>query len=332
MSEGSVTEHPFQPAPEIQAWLNLVNRLGNDLDTMTRETVPAVRFVRQQRLQSFLWQIPLQTVRDFFVPSAEHPVGVRLYTPQDRQLARDGKLPVVIFYHGGGWTLGNPSLYDAVTRALARQIPALVLSVDYRLAPENPFPAAVRDADTVLEWVVRHAEEFGGDTARVVVAGDSAGGTLATVAARQARAEDGSPLVLEVLFYPSVNISSLDYDSYRQFGKDHLLTRNAVERFREFYLPNSSDWTHPDASPLLAEDLSGMPSTLLIGAGCDPLRDEGQAYAEKLREHGNKVIYCLEPQLPHAFLNLYNFEPGCSPYVEGVLGHAAGVIREALRY
>jgi acetyl esterase len=208
----------------------------------------------------------------------------------------------------------------------------MVLSVDYRLAPENPFPAAVHDADAVLQWVSRHASEFGGDTTRIVVAGDSAGGTLATVAARHARVQDEPSAVLEVLFYPSLNISSLDYHSYRQFGKDHLLTQNAVERFREFYLPNSSDWTRPDASPLLAEDLSGMPPTLLIGAGCDPLRDEGLAYAHKLREHGNKVIYRLEPQLPHAFLNLYNLEPTCSPYAEGVLGYAAGVIREALRY
>jgi acetyl esterase len=172
-------------------------------------------------------------------------VGVRLYAPQDQHLARDGKLPVVVFHHGGGWALGNPSTYDSVTRALARQIPALVLSVDYRLAPENPFPAAMHDADTVLQWVSRHAEEFGGDATRIVVAGDSAGGTLATVAARHARAQDEPSVVLEVLFYPSLNISSLNYDSYRQFGKDHLLTQNAVERFREFSLPNSSDWTLP---------------------------------------------------------------------------------------
>ncbi|HTL57891.1 MAG TPA: alpha/beta hydrolase [Candidatus Limnocylindrales bacterium] len=332
MSDSGLAERPFQPAPEIQAWLNEVNRLGNDLDTMTRETVAAVRSVRELRALLFLWQIPVESVLDFLVPDAEYPVSVRIYAPQNRQLARDEKLPVVVFYHGGGWTLGNPNLYDPVTRALARQIPALVLSVDYRLAPENPFPAAVRDADTVLRWVFRHAEDFGGDATRVVVAGDSAGGTLATVAARHARAEYGSLVVLQVLFYPSVNISCLDYDSYRQFGKDHLLTQNAVERFREFYLPNSSDWTHPDASPLLTEDLSGMPPTLLIGAGCDPLRDEGQAYAQKLREHGNKVIYRLEPQLPHAFLNLYNLEPACSPYAEGVLGYAAGIVREVLRY
>jgi acetyl esterase len=318
-------------APEVQAWLNRVNRLGNDLDTMTHENIGAVRAVRELRLQQFLWQIPLESVRDFLVPGAGNSVSVRLFVPKDRQLARGGKLPVVIFYHGGGWALGNPGLYEPVTRALAREIPALVLSVDYRLAPENPFPAAVHDADAVLQWTFCHAEELGGDSSRIVVAGDSCGGNLATVAARHVRADRGRPVVLEVLFYPSVNISSLDYESYREFGTDHLLTRRAVEKFREFYLPNSADWTHHDASPLLSDDLSSMPSTLLVGAGCDPLRDEGQAYAEKLRSYGNQVTYRLEAQLAHGFLNLYAFEPVCSPYAEAVIAYAAGVIREAVR-
>jgi acetyl esterase len=319
-------------APEIQAWLDRVNRLGNDLDTMTHENIAAMRSVREQRLQQFLWQIPMEGVRDFQVPGAGDSVSVRIFIPQDRQLVRRENLPVVIFYHGGGWALGNPSLYEPITRALARQIPALVISVDYRLAPENPFPAAVHDADAVLQWTLRHAEELGGDSTRIVVAGDSCGGNLATVAARHARAERGqSGVVLEVLFYPSVNISSLHYESYQEFGTDHLLTRRAVEKFREFYLPNSADWAHPDASPLLAHELSEMPATLLIGAGCDPLRDEGQAYAQTLRAHGNQVTYRLEGQLAHGFLNLYAFEPACSPYAEAVLGYAAGVIREAVR-
>jgi acetyl esterase len=331
MSNTDKLKGPYQPAPEIQAWVDQVNRLGNDLDSLTRETLATVRALREAQARCWLWPVPLESVRDFAVPDATHPVPVRLYVPQDRQLARDGKLPMIVFYHGGGWTLGNPALYDPVTRALARQIPALVLSVDYRLAPEAPFPAAVRDADTVLRWVWRHAEEFAGDAARIVVAGDSAGGNLATVAAHHARSDLGPALVLQVLFYPSVDISSTDYESYRQYGTGYLLTRKAVERFREFYLPNPADWTHPDAAPLLAQDLSGMPPTLLIGAGCDPLRDEGQAYAQKLREYGNQVLYRLEEQLTHAFLNLYSFEPGCSPYAESVLGYAAGVMRERLR-
>jgi acetyl esterase len=136
---------------------------------------------------------------------------------------------------------------------------------------------------------------------------------------------------MQVLFYPSTNISSMDNDSFRQYGQDHLLTQKAVESFREFYLPNRSDWAHPDASPLLAKDLRGMPPALIIEAGCDPLRDEVEAYARKLRDYGVEVIYRLEPDLIHAFLNFYNIFPDCSPYAEAVLGYTAGVIRERLR-
>jgi acetyl esterase len=261
------------------------------------------------------------------VGSNNHSVPERLYVPHDKRLARAGTLPVTIFFHGGGWTLGNPAIYDSVTRFLAKEVPALVLSVDYRLAPEHPFPAAIEDADTVLQWVARHAADIGGDSGRIVIGGDSAGGTLATVAARHALAAGGPPISMQVLIYPSTNISSTDYDSYREYGTDHLLTQKAVEKFREFYLPKVSDWMHPDASPLLANDLRGLPPTLLIGAGCDPLRDEGKAYAQRLAEQGVRVTYRLEPQLIHAFLSLFNLEPACSPYAESVLSCTAGMIR-----
>ena len=330
-SSAGLLQQPFQPAPEIQAFLDQVKKAGNDLDSLTRGRIAAIRSVREQMAQRFLWHIPVENVRNITVPSDEYPVPVRLYVPDDKQLARGGKLPVMVFFHGGGWTLSSPSVYDSVTRQLARQVPALVLSVDYRLAPENPYPAAVHDADAVLRWVRGYAEEIGADPARIVLAGDSGGGTLATVAAMHVRGSYGPPVLLQVLFYPSTNISSLDYDSYRQYGKDHRLTQKAVETFREFYLPNTSDWISPDASPLLAKDLSGMPPALIIGGGCDPLRDEGEAYARKLRDHGIKVIYRVEPHLIHAFLNFYNIVPACSPYAEAVLGYAAGVIRQNCR-
>ena len=323
-----MTLRPFQPAPEIQEWLNQVNRAGNDLDRLTTENIRSIRLLREERAQQVLSDIAVEMVRNLTVPGDENSsVPVRLYVPYGKQLVREGKLPMMIFFHGGGWVLGSARSYDSVTRELARRIPALVLSVDYRLAPENPFPAAVHDADAVLRWVSRHAQELGGDPARIVVAGDSGGGTLAIVSTMRARADEGSSAAMQLLFYPSTNISSTDYESYRQYGKEHLLTQKAVEKFRGLYLPEPGDWTRPEASPLLAEDLSGMPPTLIIGAGCDPLRDEGEAYARKLRHHGAKVAYRLEPQLIHAFLNLYNIEPACSPYVEAVLGYAAGEIR-----
>ena len=331
MAKNNLPHRPFQPLAEFQAILDLTKSIGNDLDTMTRENVPAMRSIREQRAQRSLWEIPVEAVRDFTVGDERQPVPVRLYVPHDKQLARHGKLPLVIFFHGGGWTLGNPGLYDSVTRYLARQVPALVLSVDYRLAPENPFPAAVEDADAVLQGGGPHTEDIGADPARIVGAGDSAGGTLATVSARHSLAAGGPPIAMQVLIYPSTGISSTDYDSYREYGTDHLLTQRAVETFRQLYLRKASDWTHPDASPLLAKDLRGLPPTLLIAAGCDPLRDEGEAYAQKLRAEGVRVSYRLEPRLIHAFLSLYNLEPACSPYAEGVLAYAAGVIRGELQ-
>jgi len=328
ISSDEVPARPFQPTRELQDILDQVKKIGNDLDDLTPANIHTVRSVREQLAQHFLWNIPVESVRNFIVTGGDHPVPVRLYVPFDKQLARGGTLPVVVFFHGGGWTLGSPSFYDSVTRQLARQIPALVLSVDYRLAPENPFPAAVHDADAVVQWVRHNAEEIGGDPARIVLAGDSGGGNLATVAARHARSSEGQPVLMQVLFYPSTNISSFDANSFHEYGEDHLLTEKSVESFRAFYLPKRSDWTSPDASPLLAEDLSGMPSTLIVGAGCDPLRDEGEAYARKLSDHGVTVTYRLEPELIHAFLNFYNLYPDSSPYAEAVLGYAAGMIRK----
>jgi acetyl esterase len=331
MANSNSAHRPFRPLAEFQAILDLTNSIGNDLDTMTRENVTALRLIREQRAQRFLRNIPLEAVREFRAGPNHHPVPVRLFVPHGKQLARAGKLPLVIFFHGGGWTLGNPMIYDSITRYLAKEIPALVLSVDYRLGPEHPFPAAIEDADAVLQWVGRHAGEINADPARVVVAGDSAGGTLATVAARHWVAAGCQPLVMQLLIYPSTNISSTDYESCREYGTDHLLTQKAVEKFREFYLPNASDWTQADASPLLAEDLGGLPPVLLIAAGCDPLRDEGKAYAQKLTEQRVRVAYRLEPQLIHAFLSLFNLEPACSPYAEEILRYAAGVVRGELQ-
>jgi acetyl esterase len=323
-----VSLRPFQPAPEIQKWLDELNRLGNDLDKLSPDNLGAIRQLREQRARQVLSDIALESLRDIELPGKDSPsVRVRMYVPFDKQLARSGRLPVVLFFHGGGWVLGSPGSYDSVTRELARSIPALVLSVDYRLAPENPFPAAVDDADAILHWLLRHTQDLGGDPARIVVAGDSAGGNLAIVSTMRARASSTPPVAMQVLFYPSTNISSTDYESYRQYGEGHLLTQKAVEKFREFYLPRPADWSRPEASPLLAEDFSGMPPTLLIGAGCDPLRDEGEAYAIKLRQQRTPVIYRLEQQMIHAFLNLYNIEPVCSPHAETVLRYASQVIR-----
>jgi acetyl esterase len=323
------SDRPHRPAEEFQRVLDDLQRLGNPLDQMTADNVADLWLLRETLAGKVLRPIPLAAVRDVCVPARNRPIPVRIYTPADSQ--RDGRPPVLVYYHGGGWTLGSIATYDSICRKLARDIPALVVSVDYRLAPEHPFPAAVQDARLALEWVARNADELGGDARRLAVGGDSAGGNLATVVAMRARKDNGAPVALQALFYPSTDLSRTDYPSYRQYGQGHWLTTEAVEKFRRFYLPDPRDWSRPEASPLLAadEDLSRLPPTLVMTAGCDVLRDEGQAYADRLRGLGVPVEYRLEPELIHAGLNLFNsaFYPDASRRVEPVLDRLAQAIR-----
>jgi acetyl esterase len=323
---------PYRPAPELQQVLDDLERLGNPLDQITRDNVADLWLQREVLATRVLAPIPLADVRDAWVPARNRVIPVRIYTPFDRELACGGRLPVLAYYHGGGWTLGSLATYDSLCRALARGSGAVVVSVDYRLAPEHPFPAAVVDAHLALEWVARHADDLGGDARRLAVGGDSAGGTLATVVARRARQEQ-LPVVFQALLYPSTDISRTDWPSYQQYGQGYWLTTQAVETFRSFYLPDSNLWRHPDASPLLApdSDLRLLPPALVMTAGCDVLRDEGQAYADCLAALGVPVVYRVEPELIHAGLNLFNspFYPEASRRVEPVVEALARAIREA---
>jgi acetyl esterase len=277
---------------------------------------------------------PVAGVCDVCIPARNRQIPARIYTPADRGLARDGLLPALVYYHGGGWALGSLATYDRICRALARGSGALVVSVDYRLAPEYPFPAAMEDAHLALWWVARNADRLGADVLRLAVGGDSAGGNLATVVALRARKE-GLHLALQALIYPSTDISSTDYPSYRQYGERHWLTTRAVEKFRGFYLPDPSDWARHEASPLRAPDaeLRMLPPALVLTAGCDPQRDEGQAYAERLRALGVPVEYSLEPELIHAGLNLFNslLYPDASRRAEPMRAAFAESIRSALK-
>jgi acetyl esterase len=326
------SHRPYRPAPELQRVLEDLDRLGNPLDLMTRANVADLWLLREVLAARVLSPIPMAAVRDAVVPARNRQIPVRLYTPADRALARDGRLPVLVYYHGGGWSLGSLATYDSLCRALARGSGTLIVSVDYRLAPEHPFPAGLEDAHLALEWVARNADDFGGDARRLAVGGDSAGGTLATVVARRARQEQ-LPVTFQALFYPSTDISRTDYPSYHQYGRGYWLTAAAVEMFRNFYLPNPGDWRHPDASPLLApdDDLRLVPPALIMTAGCDVLRDEGQAYADRLGALGVPVVSRFEPELIHAGLNLFNspLYPDASRRVEGVLNSLAQAIRAA---
>ncbi len=240
---------------------------------------------------------PVEFVRNLGIPGPRGEIPIRVYRP-DVQDA-----PVVVFYHGGGWTLGTLNSIDGVCRELANRADCAVVSVDYRLAPEHPFPAGVDDAVATLDWVAEHAATFGGDPNRLGVAGTSAGGNLAAVVALHAREFDGPTLSHQSLLYPITN-HAFDTDSYDENGDGPLLTRADMEWFWNHYLRSPIDGWNPFASPLLADDLSGLPPATVVTAGHDPLRDEGIAYAERLDDAGVVVEHDHYPGMTHGFLSL----------------------------
>ncbi len=321
----------YCPAPEFQRVLSDLEQLGNPLDTMTAENISDLRGLREVTATKVLETIPMASVHDMVASAGAHRVPVRIYTPQESPPS-GGRLPMLVYYHGGGWTIGSLGTYDSLCRGLARFLPAIVISVAYRLAPEHPYPAAVQDAKLALEWVARRAAEFGGEPGRLAVGGDSAGGNLATIVAAHAKKE-GIGINLQVLFYPGVDLSRMDRPSHLQYGVGYGLTNVAMETFRRFYVPNPDDWRRPDVSPLLAsdEDLRQLPPAVIMTAGCDPLLDEGEAYAERLASLGVPVVYRLEADMIHAWLGLFNnfYYPEVSRFVEPRLEELARVIREA---
>ncbi len=243
------------------------------------------------------------------------PVRVKIYEPEG-----EGPWPVVIFYHGGGWVWMNPETHDNNARSICRRTPALVVSVDYSLAPENPFPAGVDDAYGALEWVYQNAAVLNADPERIAVAGDSAGGNLSAVVALLTRDRKGPELAAQVLIYPGTDMTRLDRPSHEKFGDGFLLDLELLEWFKVRYEPDRSKWPNPQLSPLLAKDHSGLAPALVITAGFDPLRDEGAAYAEKLKASGVETVYKnFEGQL-HGFVTYDRFVPRSDDALDLIAG------------
>ena len=224
----------------------------------------------------------LAEVRDVEVPGPGGPVAVRLFRP-----AGEGPLALVAYLHGGGWVMGSMAGFDPVCRALAEASGALVAFVDYRLAPEHPFPAAADDVRAAVRWLHAHARELGADPDRLAIAGDSAGGNLAAVTARRFRDEGGPPLRMQALIYP-VTDAAINTPSYREKGEGFGLTAASMKRFWELYL-DGADGAQPDASPLRADDLAGLPPAFVLTVPDDVLCDEGEAYAAALEAAGVPV-------------------------------------------
>lgn len=242
----------------------------------------------------------IEFVRDYAFDGPHGDVPVRVYRPDVETPA-----PTLVFYHGGGWTLGTLDSADDLCRNLARRVGGVVVSVDYRLAPEHPFPAGLDDAYAALGWVTDHAETFGGDSERLAVAGTSAGGNLAAAVALRAREFGGPDIAHQALLYP-ITDHTFDTDSYSENADGPLLTRTDMEWFWEQYLRSPVDGANPYASVLRASDsdLSDLPPATVVTAGFDPLRDEGAAYADRLAEAGVDVDHQHYPTMTHGFLSL----------------------------
>jgi acetyl esterase len=231
----------------------------------------------------------LKSVEPLTIPAPQGSVPARIYTPKILR-STNGLAPGLVFFHGGGWTIGNLDSHDVVSRKLADEGQLIVISVDYRLAPEHKFPAAVDDAIASTKWIAANSKRLGIDALRLVVGGDSAGGNLAAVVAISARDGNGPAIAAQLLIYPAIDFA-MTHPSHSEPETSILLTHSVIRWFRDNYLNGTADVGDWRASPARANTLIGLPPAYVLTAGADPLRDEGDEYAERLREAGVPVTY-----------------------------------------
>lgn len=282
------------------------------LETMEEEDMPAWHTLTPEQARNLHRDVNLPgpeyepeevaSVSDVVVRGAGHGIGVRVYEPAD-----PGPGATIVWAHGGGFVLGDIDTEDATARVLANATGSVVLSVDYRLAPEHPFPAPLEDVRSVTQWAAENADRVGGDPDRIVVGGSSAGANLATATALVARDQDGPAIDYQILAYPAVNarrhFDSLDeYDGY-------FLTAEDGAWFNDQYLGNDLHAANPYAFPIEADDLSGLPDATVVTAGFDPLQGEGRAYASRLDDDGVDVSHHHFDDMIHAFMGMLAPEP-----------------------
>lgn len=244
-------------------------------------------------------------VTDRTIPGPGGPLPARVYTPAG---ASGGALPCLVYYHGGGWVFGDIEGVDAICRAVSNRAGCKVVSIEYRLAPEHKFPAPLDDCYAALTWVATNGSLLGVDPSRLAVGGDSAGGNLAAAVTLRARDERGPAIKYQVLVYPVTN-HDFTTVSYADNGDNYLLTRDMMIWFWDHYLPSATHGKAPLASPLAASDLTGLPPALVLTAEFDPLRDEGEAYAARLRDAGVRVRHKRFPGQIHGFWQMVGVFP-----------------------
>lgn len=302
--------------PQSQMMNRLVRRMK--VDDIEAVPPPTARR-RMEKLTRMLPRAPVRGVRDFTVEGRDGPIGIREYRPEFLPT----RAPAVVYFHGGGWVLGSPDTHDYGCGALARDAGCVVYSVDYRLAPEHPYPAALHDCCDAFDAVVEAADALDLDPERVAVAGDSAGGNLAAALALHRRDADGTTRpCAQLLIYPAVDLAR-ERASAELFADGFLLTRAAMRYFISAYVPEADERHDPLVSPLRASSHENLPPAHVVIAGYDPLRDEGREYADLLHRAGVDVELELYPSTFHGFWGM----PGLDVFNQALAGAAASLRR-----
>ncbi|MFC4553140.1 MULTISPECIES: alpha/beta hydrolase [Halorussus] len=311
-----------RPSDDVRAVLDALEAMGapkvSDLEPREAREVVDGTFAGAEPVEE------VGAVEDRTIPGPAGEIPVRVYRPEG-----DGPHPVVVFFHGGGFVLGDLDGHDAPCRILTNAVEAVVVSVDYRLAPEHPFPAAVEDAYAATEWIAEHAAEIDGDAERIAVAGDSAGGNLAAVVALAARERGGPDLAYQALFYPAVDFGEGDYPSREENAEGYFLSADEMAYFGDHYVPSWAHMPNPYLAPIEAESHADLPPATVVTCGFDPLRDEGRAYAETLEADGVAVIHREYDDLIHGVVNMVQ-EPMDVTGGHEMLSNVAGDLHDAL--
>jgi len=297
--------------PQVRAHLDTLAATG--APPMHTLSAPQARQQILAELDTGAPPTPVAAVVNRVIPGPGGDLPVRIYTPEGQ-----GPFPLVVYFHGSGFVVCNLDTHDGICRHLCKGASCVVVSVDYRLAPENKFPAAPDDCLAATRWTAAHAAELNGDATRLVVAGDSAGGNLATVTALRIRDEGGPALRGQLLVYPVTDYHTAGMPSYAENADGYSLTRDSMIWFWNHYLNNPTEATHPHVAPLRADSLRGLPPALVITAGYDPLRDEGDRYAERLQSEGVPTVHSRYPGMIHGFFGM-----------TGVVDQAQAAIDEA---
>jgi acetyl esterase len=286
--------------PAVKAFVDAMSAAFPDIGGAVTDPEEARGIVSAQRAERWLDlpEIEMAVVRDRTIPGPAGSIPVREYRPP----AATAPLPVVVFFHGGGWVIGDLDSHDRLARRIAHDAGCVVVSVHYRRAPEDRYPASAEDAYAATSWVSEHAAELGADPDRLAVVGDSAGGNLAAVVPQMARDRGGPPIAFQLLVYPVID-HSFETDSYRDNGEGWMLTEKHMRWYWDQYLGPDGDGSDPYASPLRG-DLSGLPPAHVVTAELDPLRDEGDAYADALRAAGVDVTLQRADGLFHGFVSV----------------------------